>query len=160
MPLPSLARVGLSVVAIAVTSSTALTSSVYGADRVDRHRPSESTFAVIGDIPYGAEEIASFPKVVAQINADPAVSLVAHLGDIKNGSSTCDDAYFSMIRSRFDQFDDPFVYTIGDNEWTDCPRPNPRPAPDPGQGRRPYGVSGERPVLPRAHLLRRRAHRR
>src|SRR3954447_10684182 len=82
------------------------------------------TFAVIGDIPYGSTEIANFPKAVAQINADPAVRWVDHLGDIKNGSSVCSDAYFQMIKTDFDQFADPFVYTVGDNEWTDCHRPN------------------------------------
>ncbi|GGM17433.1 hypothetical protein GCM10011594_41890 [Nakamurella endophytica] len=82
------------------------------------------TFAVIGDIPYGAAEIASFPQAVAQINADPEVRMVTHLGDIKNGSSVCSDDYFRAIKQDFDRFDDPFVYTIGDNEWTDCHRPN------------------------------------
>src|SRR4051812_40044312 len=82
------------------------------------------TFAVIGDIPYGSTEIANFPKAVAQINADPAVQWVDHLGDIKDGSSVCSDAYFQLIKSDFDQFQDPLVYTVGDNEWTDCHRPN------------------------------------
>jgi hypothetical protein len=82
------------------------------------------TFAVIGDIPYGADQIAAFPKVVAQINADPAVQWVDHLGDIKNGSSVCGDEYFQLIKSDFDQFQDPLVYTVGDNEWTDCHRAN------------------------------------
>jgi hypothetical protein len=40
------------------------------------------TFAVIGDIPYGDLQIAQFPEVVDQINADPGVRLVDHLGDI------------------------------------------------------------------------------
>jgi hypothetical protein len=82
------------------------------------------TFAVIGDIPYGDAQIANFPHVIAQINADPAVQWVTHLGDIKNGSTVCSDAYFAQIKSDFDQFADPFVYTVGDNEWTDCHRPN------------------------------------
>jgi hypothetical protein len=82
------------------------------------------TFAVIGDIPYGAAQIARFPAVVDQINADPSVQFVDHLGDIKNGSTTCDDAYFHQIRTQFDRFQDPLVYTVGDNEWTDCHRPN------------------------------------
>jgi hypothetical protein len=124
VPIPHLARAGASVAAIVLLSSTALTSSAYADRHHDPSSESDSTFAVIGDIPYGADEIATFPKVVSQINADPAVSLVAHLGDIKNGSSTCDDAYFKMIRARFDRFQDPLVYTIGDNEWTDCHRPN------------------------------------
>ena len=84
----------------------------------------DATFAVIGDIPYGVSAIANFPKNIAQINADPAVSWVTHVGDIKNGSSVCGDDYFQMIKSDFDQFQDPLVYTVGDNEWTDCHRPN------------------------------------
>jgi hypothetical protein len=52
------------------------------------------------------------------------VLAVNHLGDIKNGSSVCSDEYFQLIRSDFDQFADPFVYTVGDNEWTDCHRVN------------------------------------
>jgi hypothetical protein len=82
------------------------------------------TFAVIGDIPYGDDMIAKFPADVARVNADPSVQWVDHLGDIKNGSSECSDAYFQMIKSDFDRFDDPLVYTVGDNEWTDCHRPN------------------------------------
>jgi hypothetical protein len=82
------------------------------------------TFAVIGDIPYGDPAIARFPANIAQINADPDVVWVNHLGDIKSGSSVCSDAYFAMIKQDFDQFQDPFVYTIGDNEWTDCHRAN------------------------------------
>jgi hypothetical protein len=82
------------------------------------------TFAVIGDIPYGDAQIAQFPKVVDQINADPAVAFVDHLGDIKSGSSLCSDEYIASIRTQFDRFQDPLVYTPGDNEWTDCHRPN------------------------------------
>jgi len=80
------------------------------------------TFAVIGDIPYGDAAVADFPKAIAQINADPAVQWVDHLGDIKNGSSACSDEYFQQIKTDFDQFQDPLVYTVGDNEWTDCHR--------------------------------------
>lgn len=85
------------------------------------------TFAVIGDMPYGDAQAAEFPKVVAQINADPDVQLVGHLGDIKSGSSVCSDEYFHLIRSQFDTFKDPLVYTPGDNEWTDCHRPSAGP---------------------------------
>jgi hypothetical protein len=82
------------------------------------------TFAVIGDIPYGDAQIAAFPDRIRQINAAPDVSLVVHLGDIKSGSSVCSDDYFGTIKDDFDTFADPLVYTPGDNEWTDCHRPN------------------------------------
>ena len=87
-------------------------------------KPHTTTYAVIGDTPYGDAMLAAFPAQVAQINDDPAVELVMHLGDIKSGSSRCDTSYFDTIRSNFDRFEDPLLYTPGDNEWTDCHRGN------------------------------------
>ena len=110
-------RVGALAAAAALTLTT-LTSPA-AASQDDGY-----TFAVIGDIPYGDPAIARFPANIAQINADPAVRWVDHLGDIKNGSSVCSDDYFQRIKTDFDQFQDPLVYAIGDNEWTDCHRPN------------------------------------
>ncbi len=79
------------------------------------------TYAVIGDMPYGQGKLDSLPQLIALINGDSAVQLVIHVGDIKAGSSSpCTDAYFANIKRIFDTFDDPLVYTIGDNEWTDC----------------------------------------
>jgi hypothetical protein len=109
----------LAATVVAVTASVTALSVPASASEDDSY-----TFAVIGDIPYGSTAIANFPKNIAQINADPAVRWVDHLGDIKNGSSVCSDEYFQLIKSDFDQFQDPFVYTIGDNEWTDCHRTN------------------------------------
>jgi hypothetical protein len=83
-----------------------------------------ATYAIVGDTPYGAAQIAGFPQDIAQLNADPDVQFVVHVGDIKNGSSRCDTSYFQQIRANFDTFTDPLVYTPGDNEWTDCHRAN------------------------------------
>lgn len=97
-----------------------------GADRGsgDENGSGPVTYAVIGDTPYGTPQLENFPNDVAEINADPAVRLVMHLGDIKNGSSLCTTGYFEAIRADFDGFADPLVYTPGDNEWTDCHRAN------------------------------------
>jgi hypothetical protein len=81
------------------------------------------TVAVIGDTPYGDEQVAAFPRLVDDVNADRRVRLVLHLGDIKNGSSTCTDERFLSLRALYETFEDPFAYTPGDNEWTDCHRP-------------------------------------
>ena len=103
----------------------ALAAVPVGASATSEPDPrSRYTFAVIGDVPYGADQIAAFPEWIRQINANPDVRSVVHLGDIKNGSSVCSDAYFDVIRSDFDTFEDPLVYTPGDNEWTDCHRAN------------------------------------
>ena len=77
------------------------------------------SFAVIGDIPYGATQLSMFPQRIAQINGDPDVQMVTHLGDI-GGPPNCADSYYATIKSNFDQFADPFLYTPGDNEWADC----------------------------------------
>ncbi|GAA1790766.1 hypothetical protein HC028_00565 [Planosporangium flavigriseum] len=105
----------------AVAAALSVSALTVPASASDDH---SYTFAVIGDIPYGSASIANFPKAVAQINADPSVEMVTHLGDIKDGSSVCSDTYFQQVKSNFDQFQDPLVYTVGDNEWTDCHRPN------------------------------------
>jgi hypothetical protein len=79
------------------------------------------TIAVIGDMPYGPNKVVELPSLLALIDADPKVSLVVHLGDIKAGSSSaCTDEYFAQVEAMYDGLKDPFVYTPGDNEWTDC----------------------------------------
>ena len=100
---------------------------------------SSVVLAIIGDTPYGATTPGGpqapdgtvFPRLAASINADPDVSLVMHLGDIKSGSTPCTDAYFSLVKDWFNGTNgkgpglaDPLVYTPGDNEWTDCHRAN------------------------------------
>ena len=107
------------VAALLGTTSTAQAAQSPPGQTKDGH----FSFAVIGDVPYGDAQIAAFPAWIDQINAaDPALTF--HVGDIKNGSSRCDDAYYSLIRSAFDRFVNPLVYTPGDNEWTDCHRVN------------------------------------
>jgi hypothetical protein len=82
------------------------------------------TIAVIGDVPYGTAQEASFGDLIAGINADPKVRVALHVGDIKSGSTTCTDERFAAIKAAFATFEDPVVYTPGDNEWTDCHRAN------------------------------------
>jgi hypothetical protein len=79
--------------------------------------------ALIADTPYGDRQRTQFPALVESINADPQVRMVLHAGDVKNGSSTCDDARFADLAALYGTFADPFVLTPGDNEWTDCHRP-------------------------------------
>jgi len=82
------------------------------------------TFGVIGDVPYGAAQVAQFPEMVTELNQQDGLKFIAHLGDIKAGSAQCTDAYFANILAQFDRFEAPLVYTPGDNEWVDCHRPN------------------------------------
>jgi hypothetical protein len=82
------------------------------------------SFGVIGDVPYGDAEIQAFPSYIQDLNAHKELNFVAHVGDIKNGSSQCTDQYFEAIKENLDSFTAPLVYTPGDNEWTDCHRSN------------------------------------
>jgi hypothetical protein len=101
-------------------SSGSLDDAIAG-DAVDEDSDSPYTLAVIGDTPYGPVKLAEFPSLIAKINADRDVQIVAHLGDIKAGKNAdCSTEYFRSIRSLFDSFEDALVYTPGDNEWTDC----------------------------------------
>jgi len=110
--------------AVAALSAAALIAAPAEAHAQDgQNKPGHYSFAVIGDVPYGADQIAKFPSWISQINAaEPEFTV--HVGDIKNGSTRCDDGYYALIRSDFDQFENPLMYTPGDNEWTDCHRPN------------------------------------
>ena len=85
--------------------------------------PAPLTLAVIGDTPYGEEQEATFPALVDAIDRDGDVDVVLHVGDIKTGGSSCDAARYRRLRRLFESFASPFVYTPGDNEWTDCHRP-------------------------------------
>jgi len=78
-------------------------------------------FAVIGDVPYSAFERRELPRMLEAI-ADTHVELIAHVGDIKNGQTRCDDDTFVDRRQLFDASRVPFLFVPGDNEWTDCSR--------------------------------------
>lgn len=106
-------------------------STIFGSTAAragDDYRTSRSarplTIAVIGDLPYGAAQEASVGTLVAAVNGDPKVRLAMHLGDVKSGSTTCSNERFNAVLATFESFNDPLVYTPGDNDWTDCHRVN------------------------------------
>lgn len=90
-----------------------------GADH--RLSPEAFSIALMGDIPYSDRQIGLLEDLIRDVNADPSVELVLHAGDIK-GSGPCDDELYRHRFDLFQQFDKPFIYSIGDNEWADCHR--------------------------------------
>ncbi len=49
------------------------------------------------------------------------LAFVVHVGDFKAGTSMpCTDELFRSRKEQFDASRHPFIYTPGDNEWTDC----------------------------------------
>lgn len=80
-------------------------------------------FIALGDTPYKLpDDYVKFDRLIAAINArKPSFSI--HVGDIKSGSSPCSDENLKKVLDQFATFEQPLVYTPGDNEWTDCHRP-------------------------------------
>lgn len=86
--------------------------------------PDRFAFAVLGDTPYNDREEAHFLRMMQRVDAEP-VAFVVHVGDFKaGGNSPCTDALFEKRKSQFDASRHPFIYTPGDNDWTDCRRKN------------------------------------
>src|SRR5262245_22536415 len=86
-------------------------------------------FAMIGDLPYGtgensAADEAKFDNLINDVNADNKLQWVIHVGDIKNGSSVTSNAKVIARFNQYQKFQAPFLYTPGDNEWTDAHRVN------------------------------------
>jgi hypothetical protein len=79
------------------------------------------SFAIIGDAPYSRSQEWKFLELIDNLNRE-RLAFVVHVGDFKDGSSACDDAIYAERRRWFDAFEQPLIYTPGDNEWTDCYR--------------------------------------
>lgn len=110
--------------AVALSAILLAPPAVGGAGNTEDRSAKPLTLSVIGDVPYGTDQEASFGDLIGAVNDDPKVRLVVHVGDVKSGSTTCSDERFAAVRAAFDTFEDPLVYTPGDNEWTDCHRAN------------------------------------
>ena len=63
-------------------------------------------------------------QAIASMN-DHDLDFTIFVGDTKNGSSLCtDEAIGQEPQAIFDRLDAPTLYSLGDNEWTDCHRTN------------------------------------
>lgn len=82
----------------------------------------EVTFVAFGDAPYGLPgDEGRFKMLTDQAN-ELRLAFALHIGDIKNGHSSCADPGLLYAYGLFARFTVPLIYTPGDNEWTDCGR--------------------------------------
>ena len=89
-----------------------------GTGRTSQSENGNFAFALIGDQQYDAESTKKFPVLLEDLNrAD--LAFVVHVGDFK-GPGICDDRLFQQRKEQFDGSKHPFIYTPGDNDWTDC----------------------------------------
>ena len=76
-------------------------------------------FLAIGDNPYSNAEEVQLRKLLKQSEQEDFAFLI-HVGDIKSGDDPCSDTLLKNMRELFQNYPKPVVYSIGDNEWTDC----------------------------------------
>jgi predicted phosphodiesterase len=80
------------------------------------------TIVAFGDMPYRVpNDYPKFERVIKTLNKENP-DFIVHVGDFKSGSSLCSTEYFEKMHSYFETIQPPFIYTPGDNEWTDCNR--------------------------------------
>ena len=64
------------------------------------------------------------PNLIADMNAQ-TLAFTVHDGDLKQGSnSPCDASLYERSLGYFNALQRPAMFTPGDNDWTDCDRPN------------------------------------
>jgi hypothetical protein len=83
------------------------------------------TIGLWGDLPYSDEQATTgVPNLIADMNAQ-RLAFTVHDGDLKQGSnSPCDDAMYERSLRYLNSLEAPAMFTPGDNDWTDCDRPN------------------------------------
>lgn len=84
--------------------------------------PDAFEFGVVGDMPYSIPgDYPAVERLFAAVAArKPAFTL--HVGDVKSGSGPCTDEVLRRAYDQMNAYDGAMIYTIGDNEWTDCHR--------------------------------------
>lgn len=76
-----------------------------------------------GDLPYSAVQAAGVPALIADMNSQ-RLAFTVHDGDLKAGSTRCDDVIYTQALGYFNALKAPAAFTPGDNDWTDCDRPS------------------------------------
>src|SRR5262245_23849558 len=79
-----------------------------------------------GDLPYSdVQETQGIPNLIADINSQK-LAFTVNDGDLKqgNGAPICNDALYQRALGWFNSLQAPAIFTPGDNDWTDCDRPN------------------------------------
>ena len=83
--------------------------------------PNAFTFVAFGDMPYRDADIEKVDRLIGVINRlKPAFTI--HVGDIKSGAAPCTDGDLERAIEQVNTLEQPVIYAIGDNEWTDCHR--------------------------------------
>lgn len=82
-----------------------------------------TVFTVIGDVPYNEEQREGLATLIDTHNAKAKSEFVVHVGDIKPGADTCDEAIYKEVNEMLKEFETPTFIVLGDNEFNDCDNP-------------------------------------
>ena len=110
-------------------------ASVATAQGPDSGKKSSMAFALVGDMPYGPAQDKQFANMMRAIDA-ANLAFVVHMGDFQSdgiiwkqdseGFPPCADATFQDRLGLAQKSKHTFIFTPGDNDWTDCYRAKPR----------------------------------
>ncbi len=106
-----------------LAAATLLGTIAPAAKAHDNEASEKFTLALWGDMPYSDADAAKLPRLIEDINK-ARVNFSVFDGDLKSGSSRCDNAVYTAAIDRLNSLKSPTVYVPGDNEWTDCHRVN------------------------------------
>jgi hypothetical protein len=95
-----------------------------GAEAAPTPVPTPFRVGLIGDTGYNEQGEANLLRVRESANA-AGLAFVVHDGDIWMGGTACGDDRLRRVKAVLEGFRT-LVYTPGDNEWQDCPRPDGR----------------------------------
>ena len=106
----------------------ALLSILASAAAQAQSRDTPFQFGILGDIPYTKVQEQEYRNVLEAINRSD-LAFVVHIGDFEQDarrydpalhSMPCVDENFKSILDSFQRSKHPFIFTPGDNDWTDC----------------------------------------
>jgi len=101
------------------TSTTTTSTTTTSTTTMPPKSSAAFDIGLIGDTGYNSAEDATLLRVRAQM-ATYNLAFVTHDGDTKPQSMPCSDSRDKAVYNVFNGFAEPFIYTPGDNEWTDC----------------------------------------
>ena len=109
---------------VLLASLSSVAAGTNGPGRPPKTSPAVAPFdfVALGDTPYFLPaDYGRFEALIGAVNRQRP-RFTVHVGDIKSGSTLCTEEAYRKVLAEFQLFEQPLIYTPGDNEWTDCGR--------------------------------------
>lgn len=115
---------GMAFAVILAIAATTLNASDQNDDD-QGHDTGPYAIGLWGDVPYSVEQETGVANLIKDMNKQQ-LAFTVHDGDLKqgNGAPTCSNELYAKSLDNFNLLKAPAMFTPGDNDWTDCDRPN------------------------------------